>query len=167
MIGDNFEAALRDLVGREVKFILVGGLASILNGAPVNTLDLDLVYSRDPENLDRILAFFESSDTIFRIQPHRRFRPDITHLSGRGHLNLTGKYGLVDFLATIGDGLDYDALLPNSHPVEIDADLVVQVLNLETIIALKEELGGDKDQAMLPTLRAALREKQKKDNPSL
>jgi hypothetical protein len=35
------------------------------------------------------------------------------------------------------------------------------VLRLEKLIALKEELGRDKDLAMLPTLRATLAEKRR------
>ena len=36
----------------------------------------------------------------------------------------------------------------------------VRVLNLETIVALKEELTGEKDRAVLPVLRRTLQEKQ-------
>lgn len=161
MIANNFESALRDLVQRHVDFIIVGGMASVLNGAPLNTFDLDVVYSREPANLDRILAFLSDADAIFRFQPERKLRPNITHLAGRGHLNLRTCYGPVDFLATIGKGLEYAALLPNAKPIEIDDELTVQVLNLETIIAIKEQLRGEKDLAALPILRAALREKQK------
>jgi hypothetical protein len=38
----------------------------------------------------------------------------------------------------------------------------VRVLDLETIIAVKEELGTDKDRAALPVLRETLRLKQTK-----
>jgi predicted nucleotidyltransferase len=37
----------------------------------------------------------------------------------------------------------------------------VRVLHLETLIQLKEELGRDKDLAVLPTLRATLAEKRR------
>lgn len=161
MIANNFETALRDLVQRHVDFIVVGGMAAVLNGAPLNTFDLDVVYSRDPANLDRLLAFLSDADAIFRIQPERKLRPNMTHLAARGHLNLRTRYGPVDFLSNIGKGLEYDALLPNAEPIEIDDTLTVQVLDLETIIAVKEQLAGEKDLAMLPTLKAALREKQK------
>jgi hypothetical protein len=38
----------------------------------------------------------------------------------------------------------------------------VKELNLETLISIKEQLGSDKDFAMLPILRQTLRELKKK-----
>lgn len=35
----------------EVEFVVVGGVAAILEGAPITTLDLDIVYEGSPENL--------------------------------------------------------------------------------------------------------------------
>ncbi len=76
----DFSAILRKLCDCNVDFLVVGGLSAILNGAPVNTFDLDLVH---------------------------------------------------------------------------------RVLDLETLIAIKEELGGEKDLAVLPILRRTLEERKK------
>lgn len=43
----------------------------------------------------------------------------------------------------------------------IAEDLSIHVLDLEAYIALKEELGGEKDKAVLPVLRRTLEEKRK------
>ena len=56
MLQDN-EAALRSLCEHGVEFIVVGGLAAVLNGAPVNTFDVDIVFSRAPLNIARILEW--------------------------------------------------------------------------------------------------------------
>jgi predicted nucleotidyltransferase len=162
MIDISLTAALRELCRREVEFILVGGTAAMLNGAPIHTYDIDVVHRREPANLERILAFFEDSGAIFKIQPERKLRPNMSHLAARGHINLITRYGRIDFLSTVGNDLDYEALLPQSHAIKVDDGLELQVLNLETIISLKEELRGEKDLAVLPILRAALREKQNK-----
>src|SRR5687767_2919687 len=92
----NSLAALRDLRKRDIQFILVGGLAAILNGAPVDTFDIDLVFSQEPENVERLLKFLEDIDAIFRIQPERQLRPNQSHLAGSGHLNLLSRYGAID-----------------------------------------------------------------------
>lgn len=39
--------------------------------------------------------------------------------------------------------------------------IVVKVLDLETLIAIKEHLGGERDRAVLPVLRRTLEEKRK------
>ena len=44
-------ATLRALHDAGGGFILVGGLAAVLNGAPVNTFDVDIVHSRDTANV--------------------------------------------------------------------------------------------------------------------
>jgi hypothetical protein len=157
MLTARFSSALRSLVAGGIDFILVGGLAAILNGAPVHTLDVDVVFRREPKNLDRILQWMGEADAIFRIQPERRFRPNESHLAAGRHLNLLTKYGPMDFLGTAGEGLGYEELLPNSALVEIDESLQILVLNLETIISIKEKLASEKDLAVLPILRSTLK----------
>jgi len=36
---------IHTLVAHEVEFIVVGGMAAVLQGAPVHTIDLDIVYA--------------------------------------------------------------------------------------------------------------------------
>ena len=62
-------ATLRKLCESDIQFIVVGGLAAVLNGAPVQTYDVGLVYSREPANVDRLMHFLRDIDAIFRIQP--------------------------------------------------------------------------------------------------
>jgi hypothetical protein len=54
-------------------------------------------------------------DAIFRIQPDRRLKPNSSHLSGQGHVNLITRFGHLDLLCTIGDGFSYEQLLPYSE----------------------------------------------------
>jgi hypothetical protein len=153
---------LRALHDGCIEFILVGGLAAVLNGAPVNTFDVDVVHSRDAANIDRILPVLESLDAVFRIQPERRLRPNASHLASTGHLNLITRYGPLDLLGTIGRDLGYQELIPHSVEFDISEGLHIRVLDLETLIAIKEELAGDKDRAVLPILRRTLEEKRKR-----
>jgi hypothetical protein len=152
---------LRALSEAGIEFILVGGFAAVCNGVPVVTLDVDIVHSRDPANIARLLPLLESIDAIFRIQPDRRIRPNVSHLSGSGHLNLLTRLGQLDLLCTIGKDLAYEDLLPHSEVMEISENLRIRVLNLETLIQIKEELHGEKDRAVLPLLRRTLEEKRK------
>jgi predicted nucleotidyltransferase len=154
-------ATLRALYDGGVEFILVGGLAAVLNGAPVDTFDIDVVHSRDPANVDRLRPVLEAMDAVFRMQPERRLKPNASHLASGGHLNLITRYGPLDILGTIGRDLSYRDLLPHSVELDISTGLRVRVLDLETIIAIKEELGGEKDRAVLPILRRTLEEKRK------
>jgi predicted nucleotidyltransferase len=157
-------AALRTFQEAEVQFILVGGVAAVLNGAPVQTFDIDLLYAVEPANIDRLLPVLERMEAIFRIQPERRLRPTRSHLAGGGHLNLLTRFGPLDLLGSIGQNLRYPDLLPHSHDLNIGEGIRIRVLNLETLIAVKEELAGEKDLAVLPILRRTLREIRNKDD---
>ena len=49
----NYLAILKTLHQHKVKFIIVGGVCAVLHGAPLATFDLDVVHSREPDNLTR------------------------------------------------------------------------------------------------------------------
>jgi hypothetical protein len=157
----NFLGALRALREGGVEFVVVGGLAAVLNGAPVSTFDLDIVPARDEENVARLLSVLEKLDAIYRRQPARRLKPNASHLSSPGHHNLMTSCGPLDVLGTIGHGLDYEGLLPHTVEMEAGGGVRVRVLNLATIIRLKEELAGEKDLAALPVLRRTLEQKER------
>ena len=85
----------------------------------------------------------------------------LSHLRSPGHQNLITRHGPLDVLGTIGRGLNYEDILPHSIEMEVAEGLRIRVLDLATIIALKEELRGEKDLAVLPILRRTLIEKQR------
>jgi len=60
MTGPDLSAILEGLINAEVNFILVGGLAAVVQGAPVTTMDVDIVHSRSSENIIKLLAFLKS-----------------------------------------------------------------------------------------------------------
>ena len=108
-------------------------------------------------SIARLLSALEALDAVYRMQPER---PNAGHLGSGGHLNLVTRYGPLDVLGTIGNKLGYHDLLPHTIEMEIGEGLRVRVLDLETLIALKEALGGEKDRAVLPVLRRTLEEKR-------
>ena len=162
MLERDFFAILSALHAQDVAFILVGGLAAALDGAPVTTYDADVVHSRDEANVERLLRVLTDLDAIFRIQPERRLKPSASHLTGPGHLNLITRYGPLDVLGTIGHNLGYQELLPHSAEMDIGERVRIRVLDLETLIAMKELLAGEKDRAVLPILRRTLEEQRRK-----
>ena len=76
--------------------------------------------------------------------------------------NLITRMGPLDLLGTIGRDLGYEDLLPHSVALDIGDGLRILVLDLQTLIAIKEELAGEKDRTALPILRRTLEEKQRR-----
>ena len=159
-----YRTILRKLADHGVDFIVVGGVAAVVAGAPVNTFDVDVVHSREAANIARALNALADLGAHYRLHP-KRLMPNESHLASPGHQLLMTEFGALDLLGTVGKGLTYADLLPNSSMREISAGLFVRVLNLETLILLKEEAGRDKDLAVLPTLRATLAEIRQRSAP--
>ena len=65
-------------------------------------------------------------------------------------------YGPLDLLGAIGAGRDYQDLSAHTTELELSPGLRVSVLDLATIIQIKEEVGSEKDLAVLPVLRRTL-----------
>ena len=154
-----FLEILKLLTRYRVDFIVVGGVSAVLHGAPVTTFDLDVVHARDRENIARLLSALDELDAVYRIQPERRLRPAESHLASPGHQLLLTKFGPLDVLGMIGKSRTWEDLRAYTQTMEIEPDMVVRVLNLEMLIAVKEELGFPKDIAVLPVLRQALKER--------
>ena len=154
----DFLLLLQTLARHKVDFILVGGVCAVLHGAPVNTFDMDIVHSRVPENLERLVAALQELDAYYREQPERRIRPDASHLASLGHQLLLTKAGPLDILGTITPDRQYDDLLPHTQELQLQEGVTVHLLNLATLIATKEATGREKDHATLPILRRTLEE---------
>jgi len=75
------------------------------------------------------------------------------------------RFGPLDVLGSIGKGRSYPDLLPHAVEMTIGGGVRIRVLNLEMQIAVKEEIGQEKDTAALPLLRHALEESRRKRGP--
>ena len=75
MAKPDFSGLLRILVEHGVDFLVVGGVSAVLQGATLNTFDLDIVHSTEPANIARLLAALEDLDAFYRAQPEKRLRP--------------------------------------------------------------------------------------------
>jgi hypothetical protein len=150
-----FLGLLRVLLHHGVDFLVVGGVAAQLEGAPILTLDLDVLYDKAPENLDRLLAALREIKARYRDPAGRHIEPDRGKLETlRTHLLLTD-LGALDVLTAIGAGLTYQDLVGRTVSYEL-AEARVRVLELAAVILTKEQADRDKDRAVLPVLRRTL-----------
>jgi hypothetical protein len=102
------------------------------------------------------VAVLEQMDAVYKMQRERRLKPNASHLSSVGHHNLVTSQVMLDVLGTIGRGLSFEDLLPDTTEMEIGEGVRVRVLNLAKIIEIKEQLATPKDLAALPVLRQTL-----------
>jgi len=144
---------LRQLSGAGVEFIVVGGAAAVLHGAPITTEDLDIVHRRSPENVSRLKTLLDKLDARVRELANRRLPPREYALLGDGHVLLSTRLGPLDCLGTLIDGRGFEELVSHSEPIK-DEGTEFLVVDLPTLIELKTKTGRAKDRLMLPVLVA-------------
>ncbi len=155
----DLDALIEALVEARVEFVIIGGVAAMLHGAPLVTQDLDIVHRRDPENVRGLLSVLLRFRAKARADP-RDIPPTESALSGRGHVLLDTTAGPIDVLCEIGAGQDFDWLLPHTEVFERPSG-PVRVVDLPTLIGLKVAANRPKDRFAVPILIATLEERER------
>ncbi len=155
--GPDLSALLEGLIEADIQFILVGGLAAVIQGAPVTTMDVDIVHSQSPENISKLMAFLKSTGAFYRRLDDRVIEPNREDLAGMGHALFATRLGPLDVLAVIEEGKAYNDLL--EHVIEIEfRGHVLRVLDLKTLVEFKKISKDSKDKRRLPVLKETLRQ---------
>ena len=145
-----------------IEFIVTGGAAGVLHGAPVTTLDLDIVHRRTPENIGKLLDMLHQLGAYFHPDfAQRRLPPRESDLAGHGHLNMQPSMGRLDVLCEVSEARGYDELLPHTEEFP-HGDMRLRVLDLPTLIAVKAAAGRPKDRVTVPILIATLEERKRR-----
>jgi hypothetical protein len=159
MPATDFLAVIHALIEHGVDFIVVGGVSAVLEGAPMSTFDLDIVHSRNLDNVLRLLTALAALDAYYRLQPERRIRLQDSHLAPAGRRLLMTRFGPLDVLSAIGRSGGYEELLEHVTELQVEPGHIIRVLKLAKLIEVKSETAGEKDFATLPILRKTLEEK--------
>ena len=155
-----FPTQIREILAtlhrHEVIFTIVGGVAAQLQGAPISTFDVDILYSLDDDNIGRLQAALDELEAEFRADMmNRRIKPNLTHLRSLGHKLLRTKFGQLDALGTIEEATTYADVVAHFKLLDVGG-FSVQVLELARLIEVKRKAGRPKDLAVLPILEATL-----------
>ena len=150
----DFEGLLSTLERNRVEFIVVGGAAAIAHGSARFTQDLDVVYRRSPENLDRLVAALQDLAPYLRgAPPGLPFVWDRATLSHGLNFTLETSLGLIDLLGEIPGGGTYEDLVDSSIEFRLFAG-TTKCLGLEQLIRAKRAAGRPKDLEALAELEA-------------
>jgi predicted nucleotidyltransferase len=148
---------LRRLVDAGVEFIVVGGAAAVLHGAPITTEDLDIVHRRTPENVSRLKNLLQELNAHVRELANRQLVPQESAFLGEGHVLLSTRLGPLDCLGALVDGRGFEELVSHSESFA-DEGSEFRVLDLSSLIDIKTKTGRAKDRLMLPVLIALAEE---------
>ncbi len=155
----DLEALLQALASAEVEFIVVGGVAAVLHGAPVTTVDLGIVHRISVENVRRLLGLLADLEAEVRDPAGRDVALEESLLTGGGQLQLLTRLGPLDLLGALHDGRRFEDLVKHSATIA-DRGLELRVLDLPTLIEIKTSSGRVRDRLVVPVLLALLEERR-------
>jgi predicted nucleotidyltransferase len=160
-VSAQFENLLPTLVGAGVEFVLVGGVAGIVHGSARATYDVDVVYSRADENIERLASALASHKPYLRdTPPGLPFTWNPKTIRSGLNFTLTTELGDIDLFGELVGGDTYRDLLPHSFEVEAFG-VRFKCVDLPTLIRIKEAAGRAKDREALAELRVLLEESQR------
>lgn len=137
-----------------VEYVVVGGLAAVLHGAAVNTLDVDVVMAFTPENVERLHAALQGINPRFRFTPQRVPLHDDWHdLVAFKNLNLITDLGVLDVLGEL-PGVGTVGKLTGRTVGFAVGGVQFRMLDLDTLIAAKTAAGRPKDKLAVMELQA-------------
>lgn len=151
----SFREILELLNKHEVEYVVVGGVAAVIHGAPVTTFDLDTLIRVSDENSNRLIRAFSELDARYREHPFT-IRPKKEDVLAGGHLLLLTKAGPLDVLGFIGDNNRYEDLIQYSTEIEMSIGSF-RILNLDELIRQKQQTNRPKDRIVLEMLEEILR----------
>jgi len=157
----NFAGLLPLLIRHGVRFIVVGGGAAIAHGSARLTSDVDVVYSRNRDNLNSLCVALQQHHPYLRgAPPNLPFKWTQETIQAGLNFTLTTDLGDLDLLGEVTGGGNYEQLLPFSEELSVFS-VPCRFVTLERLIQLKRAAGRPKDLEAIAELQALLDERKK------
>jgi hypothetical protein len=151
---------LHRLTEAEVDFVIIGGVAVVLQASPRFTRDLDICYAPARENLERLSVVLADLGAKLRgVEEDLPFAPDLRTLTQTQILTLSTGDGDIDLLAKPAGSPGYKALRRRADRMDLDG-LAVAVACVEDLIAMKRAAGRPQDLVDLEALELARRRRR-------
>lgn len=146
---------LRRLTDGGVDFVVIGGVAVIIQASPRLTKDLDICYAVTEENLDRLGAVLvELGAKLRAVDEDLPFVPDGRTLRRTQILTLTTPDGGIDLLVDPEGSPGYPALRRRASEIDIDG-ILVRIASIDDLLSMKRAAGRPQDLVDIESLEIA------------
>jgi predicted nucleotidyltransferase len=158
LIESNLEKIAALLLRHGVEFIVIGGQAEYIFGSPRITYDVDLCYSREKPNLERLAAALKELGVTLRGAP--RDLPIILDAKalefGSNYTFDTPRQGALDILGYVEPIGGFDQVNAKAANWKV-GELNLRVIDLDDLIRIKQHINRPKDRESLYQLLAIKR----------
>jgi hypothetical protein len=138
-----------------IDFVVVGGVAVVVQASPRFTRDLDICYATDKANLVRLGLLLVSIKARLRgIDEDVPFVPDARMLRRTQMLTLTTREGDLDLLVDPPGSPGYAALRRRADLIDL-AGASVRIASVEDLISMKRAAGRPQDAIDIESLEIA------------
>ena len=149
--------ALRTFNEHGVRYVVIGGYASSILGAPIVTNDVDICHERMPDNMDRLAKALKELHATLRVagvDEELPFVLDGRTIAAGDSFTFRTDAGDLDILGTPSGTGGFRDLNADATSYDLGEGLVVRVVSLDDLIRMKEAASRPKDQAHLHVLSA-------------
>lgn len=155
-------ALVQALVEGDVDFVVIGGVAVVLQAMPRFTKDLDICYSTANDNLNALgKVLVELKARLRGIPETVPFVPDARTLRQTQILCLTTPVGDIDLLVNPDGAPSYQSLRRRADAMDLGGRSV-RIASIEDMLAMKRAAGRPQDLVDIESLEAAHRHLHRK-----
>jgi predicted nucleotidyltransferase len=148
------------LIEGKVDFVIIGGVAVVLQAMPRFTKDLDICYSTAQDNLDALGGVLVALKARLRGIPEEvPFVPDGRTLRQTQIVCLTTPMGDIDLLVNPEGAPTYKTLRRRADVMDLGGHNV-RIASIEDMLAMKRAAGRPQDLTDIESLEAARRRKR-------
>jgi hypothetical protein len=156
----DFSRIVAELRQNDVEFVVIGGLACIFHGSSHVTRDVDVVYARNRQNLEKMVKALKAMQAYPRGMPKGLpFLLDVRTLEMGTNFTFQTDFGDFDILGEMKGVGDYQIAASDSEQGLI-GDQEVQFLSLNKLITAKRIAGRSKDIPMVDELEVIRRARE-------
>lgn len=133
---NQLQSVFKCLEKHEVKYVVIGGIASILYGVPRTTFDLDILIEATLENIQKLLKALEEAGlaTALMTSPEKVLENEITIFQDRVRIDVQTKT----------PGIEFEPAWKNKNTIEFK-EQKFHLLSKDDLILSKQAAGRPKD----------------------
>lgn len=146
---------VRALERHEVRYVIVGGFAAIVHGAPLPTYDVDITPERSRKNAGALFAALADLDALALPEGADEIAPHVL-LESVTDLSFFTPSGYLDVVFAPAGTSGYRELAARATRIEIADGMAPLIADLRDVVLSMQVLRRTRDVGHLPALRTLL-----------